>query len=370
MKKLVMALLSTALAANVAAASDWTDNVKVKGDLRYRHELIDVQNKDARNRQRLRARISIEGKVSDMATIYFGLASGSSDPVSTNQTFTDAFSTKSIGLDLAYFEIRSKSFPGFTLDAGKMKNPFFRPGSTQLIWDSDLNPEGGALSFKHSANENVSFDAVGSGLWVVERSAAKDSWIAAGQARINFKTTDKKTDFVLGGSYFDYVNAQGYQFFYDMSNPFGNSYRYDTTASGDSIKVYDTDYHILELFAQATHHFNEIPVTVYGDYANNTAADSNKTGWLVGVTIGHAKKPGSWDLSYNYRKVEPDAVVGIFNDSDFRNGGTDGKGHKFAGNLAVADNMSVGATYFINTMGLQGSGTDFNRLQLDLQLKF
>jgi hypothetical protein len=108
-----------------------------------------------------------------------------------------------------------------------------------------------------------------------------------------------------------------------------------------------------------------------GDFVTNTAADSLNNGWLVGLRVGKAKKPGSWEFRYIYRNVEQDAVVGTFTDSDFRGGGTDAKGHEFGGAVQLAENTAFNLSYFVNEIGLEADDpADFNRMQIDLQLKF
>jgi len=348
-------------------ASDWWENIKVKGDLRYRHEMIDAENKDARNRQRIRARVGIYAKANEMMDIGIQLATGSTDPVSTNQTLDGAFSTKDIRLDLAYFTFHHENAEGFKITAGKMKNPFFKAGKSELIWDSDWNPEGGALTFAKSF-DNVDMTFTGAGLWIDERSASDDSYIVSGQGVVRFNFNGNNSSFALGGSIYNYVNAKGYAPFYDDEDAKGNSFNEPVEDEGI---FYANDFELVEFFGEVTHKVNNIPVTVMGDYVSNSAADSLNTGWLFGFRVGKAKKAGSWDLRYNYRNVEADAVVGIFTDSDFRGGGTDAKGHEIGASYQLAKNANLGATYFINEIGLEMDETmEFNRLQLDLQLKF
>ena len=121
MKKVIAVLLlyGTLFSAGNITAGDWTENIKVKGDLRYRHEMIDKQDSDSRHRHRLRVRVGIEGKVSSTAEVIVQLATGSDDPVSTNQTLDGAFSTKSIGLDLAYLQFSPEKLTGLTILGGK-----------------------------------------------------------------------------------------------------------------------------------------------------------------------------------------------------------------------------------------------------------
>jgi len=73
---------------------DWVKNTRFRGDLRLRYqtENRDDDGKSSRDRYRMRMRAGIESKVADKVTVGFGLATGSGDPRSTNQTFQDTFS--------------------------------------------------------------------------------------------------------------------------------------------------------------------------------------------------------------------------------------------------------------------------------------
>ncbi len=366
-----------------ALAGNWWETIKMNGDLRYRHEMIDAEGKDARYRHRIRARIGITGEVSPYTTVGFQLATGSDDPVSTNQTLDNAFSTKQVGIDLAYFEAYHDATPGLTIAGGKFKNPFFRPGSSQLVWDSDWNPEGGAVTYKCDMDQ-LSIMLIGSGLWIDERSSGDDSYIAAGQAVGRFHFNEKKSSLAFGGGYFNYANTEGFDVFYNPMKSKGNSGSpvVDTSAVVDTLGnisiaydttsyKYATDFDCFELFVEAKTEFNEIPVTVMVDYVSNVAADSLGSGWLVGFKAGKAKKPGSWEARYTYRNLEKDAVVGIFTHSDFGGGGTDAKGHEIGGAVQLAANTALKVTCYITEIGLQEDETEnLKKLQLDLQLKF
>ncbi|MDD3730845.1 MAG: putative porin [candidate division Zixibacteria bacterium] len=374
MKKMLIVLTSLTLLSPLAVAENWWEQAKLKGDLRYRHEVLKEGEQDARHRHRLRARFGIEGKVSSTTTIGIQLATGSSDPISTNQTLTGGFSSKSIILDLAYFDFKPAGLPGLKITAGKIHNPFLKPGKSELLWDSDLNPEGGAAIFERNL-DNVSITLIGSGLWIEERSKSDDSWLGAGQGVFRYNINEKKSNVAIGAGFFNYVNGKGLTPFYD-GEPMGNSVTpvivsiNEDTDDTTYAEVYTNDYEIVELFAEATHHFKKIPVTIMFDYVKNTATDSLNTGWLAGLHIGKTKKPWSWTVRYIYRKVESDAVVGTFTDSDFRGGGTGAKGHEIGGSLILAENTSFDISYFINKIGLDKEEEDFKRLQVDLQLKF
>lgn len=359
----VLCLTGSALAGN------WYDNIKVKGDLRYRHEMIKKADNDARNRQRIRARIGIYAKANEMMDIGIQLATGSSDPVSTNQTLDGGFSTKGLGLDMAYFNFNHEKAPALTVTAGKFKNPFYKAGKSELIWDSDWNPEGGVVNIK-KADNSYELNLLGAGLWIEERSSSDDSYLAAAQGNAKFKFNDKKSSVTFSAGFFNYVNTQGFEFFYDDEDPMGNSVAFDIDGT-DTTFVYANDYELFEVSLEASHKFESTPVTVMGDFVTNSGADSLNTGWLIGLRVGKTKKPGSWAFRYIYRELEKDAVLGMFADSDFRGGGTDAKGHEIGGGYQLAHNATFSVSYFNNEIGLEADETeDFKRLQVDLQLKF
>ncbi len=343
-------------------ANDWSDNIRLKGDLRYRHEMIDTDQSDARHRHRLRARVALGGKINEHTNVRIQLATGSDDPVSTNQTLTNGFSTKDIRLDLAFFTISCPALPHANLTAGKMKNPFYLPGNSELLWDCDWNPEGGAVDFKHDLG-NSFVQIIGSGLYIEERSRDEDSWLGAGQLIFGTSFNGDETELTAGGSYFHYNYTKGVAPFFQSDNPLGNSI--------DNNGKYLSDFRLIEAFVEVAHSLGEIPLVAMGDFVTNTEADSLDTGWLVGLKLGKTKEPGSWAFRYLYRELEKDAVIGIFSDSDFRGGGTDARGHEIGGEFQVLENMATKATYFTNEIGLQrDEPQDFRRLQLDMQLKF
>jgi hypothetical protein len=126
------------------------------------------------------------------------------------------------------------------------------------------------------------------------------------------------------------------------------------------------------MFAEFGTQIGKLPVAVFGDYVVNAVAvdEDEDTGWLVGATINRAKDPGSWQFDYDYREVELDAVLGQFNDSDFIGGGTGGKGHRFSFTYMLAKNVATTATYFMDEFDERADDADYDRLQLDVALKF
>jgi len=345
-------------------AASWVERINLHGDLRYRHELIKAEGNDDRNRQRIRARVGLDAKVAETVRVGFQIATGSDDPVSTNQTLDGGFSSKDVWIDLAYFDWHPVSLSGLHVLGGKMKNPFYRPGKTELIWDGDLRPEGVAARYAKTLDNWDFFTNLGC-FWVEERSSDADTGLFGAQAGVkySFPFLGDKGHVLIGGSYYDYGSTKGKAPIYDPDDPFGNS----LDAGGN----YRFDYNLVESFVEFGFRFHDIPVSLFGDYVVNTACGVREgRGWLAGLTVGKCKVPNSWAFRYNYRDIEADAVLGAFTDSDFIGGGTDGRGHEIGFDYQIAKHWRAGVTYFHNERKLSSGEKGYQRLQLDLIFKF
>jgi len=348
---------------------EWVKRIKIGGDLRLRYEMIDEEGSDNRNRMRIRARLGVTAKVTDDVEVGMRLATSelwgddedSGDPVSTNQTLDDAFSKKSIWLDLAYFKWSPKD-SGLNIFGGKMEIPFYRVGGNQLIFDSDLTPEGVAVQYIKSLGDSDELFVNGGGFYVDEVKSGADTSLWGIQGGIKH-TFDNKSTLTGGASYYSYGNIEGHQALVTVNGSdkfFGNS---------NSSGLYVSDYDIAEFFGEYGFKIKETPAAAFASYVKNTSASTSEdTGWLVGGKLGKCQNPGSWELSYDYRDLEADAIVGAFSDSDFIGGGTNGKGHRFGFTYQLGKNLQGALSYFLNEKG--NDRHDYNRLQADVVFKF
>ena len=359
----------TALKEESAGPDDllsWAKRVKFHGDLRYRHEYIDAEHLKDRTRHRIRARLGASAKLSETVDVAIQLATGCDDPVSRNQTLDGAFAAKDVWIDLAYFDWHPETPEGLHVIGGKMKNPFYVPGKSELIWDHDLNPEGLAVTYRDTWDRVDCFGNLG-GFWVDENGCGGDTCLYGAQIGAKYNITD--TVSVLGGvGVFKYDHTRCRGVFHE--DFFGNSTRLTDYSDPDSVRLYVEDYTELELFAEVGLKVGGIPVCLVGDYVENLDADDDKVGWLLGITLGKCKDKGSWEGRYCYRELERDAVFGVFTDSDFIGGGTDGQGHEINLGYQLSKRVKLGATYFITAAGLDGPSHDYDRLQLDAEFKF
>lgn len=373
--------LSVLFAAGTLNAA-WTDNITLKGDFRYRFEYIGEQfnvndstvadTLQTRYRHRIRGRLGVEAKIFDDLKAYVGLSTGDADPASTNQTLTSGFTHKPVMLDLAYFEYKPSFVPGLWATGGKIKKPWTM--SSDLVWDSDLNPEGMALGYNAAFGAFNPF-ADASALWVMENSKDKnDIYLYSGQlgTRVSFAPG---YGIMLGGSYYTYTNISGARVidYSGSQSGFGNStWDKDTTAAGKDIR-YAYGYNLMEGFGEiGINTTGLLSVTLYGDFVMNTAADSLNTGCLAGVRVGKASAPGTFEIDANYRLLEKDAVLGAFTDSDQRGGGTDGSGFKVSAKYQFKY-FQPAITWFHDVKGLGTGATNglaYDRLQADINFKF
>jgi hypothetical protein len=120
----------------------WTGDVRVRGESFVQQGVAD------RNRARVRVRFGFDGRLNEDFYGAVALATGSlGDPTTTNETFTNNFDRKTIGLDRAYITYNPIANRWLSLTAGKFAYQWQR---TSVTGDPDLNPEG--------FNEKLSFD--------------------------------------------------------------------------------------------------------------------------------------------------------------------------------------------------------------------
>lgn len=356
----------------------WYDKIKFSGDLRGRFEYVDddtvLVGTDVikRYRERIRLRVGATADVYQDIKVGFRFTSGESyDPLGANQTLTSGFSKKGLNLDLAYAEYKASSessFAGLNIIGGKMLNPFYKPGNSELIWDADLTPEGLFVSYSHSIGDKFSLKGLLGGFSIEERAKAADSGLLAIELIGNFKATDKLT-FDLGLSYFNYGNMKDNPPFYDATKGLGNS---TNAAVAPSTAIsYKEDYDLIKIGFEAGYNFDFAPVKFFVDYISNTAAEGDlDSGYLIGFSVGKLSGAKSWMFTYSYRHLEADATVGAFSDSELAGGGTDIKGSKIAIDYGISKNWSVGTIILVGNKKIDTTSDKVTRVQLDMNFKF
>jgi len=372
----VLALFGFMLMPAIAHTAEWHEKIKLKGDVRFRNELIQQENKGDNFRWRIRARLVADAEINDTWSAAIGLASGSVDPASTNQTLMNGFSRKTLGLDLAYVDFHPTRFPGMSINAGKIRLPFETADRTQLVWDNDVTPEGMALKYKHKAGEKADVFVNAAGFYITDNDPDNEQWMAGGQAGFNSRPSAEMS-LMAGASYYRFLRVKGMPGIFNPIKFYGNSNEKIGTAdiAGETVDVfgYAADFRELEVFGVFDVKVNDrMALRFTGDYLNNTGADSLNAAYLVGGALNYGKDKGAVKLSANYRKLEADAVIGAFTYSDFIGGGTDGKGWELGFSYGLAKGMSFDMTYLLNSRGMRKGENelDYRRLEADFQARF
>jgi len=112
----------------------WNGDVRVRGESFFQSTVAD------RNRARVRVRFGFDGRLNEDFLAGVALATGSlGDPTTTNESLTNNFDRKTIGLDKAYIIFNPSRFRPLILEGGKFSPTWQK---TSVTFDPDLNPEG------------------------------------------------------------------------------------------------------------------------------------------------------------------------------------------------------------------------------------
>lgn len=363
-----------ATVAERSKATDWASRISLKGDLRYRHEEIadDIANNpdtnDQRYRDRIRARIGLDARITDDIIAGFMLASGGDDPRSANQSLGGVSTRKSIGLDLAYAEWKYTDWGAVTL--GKMRYPVVRAGQS-LIFDPDVNPEGVAATFRSGAWFASAYNA-----WIDERATAADTLLFGGQ--IGTRTNVGPGNLMAALQYADLAHGEGQRPFYNCTGTAPVSAGTIACANGNTVigtnsanAVLAYDYNMLGLSTEYGLRIGGRPLLLWGEYFRNLAVDDLDLAWSAGVLLGRAGDPGTWEAGLGYEVLEKDAIYGQLVDSDFGDGRTDAQGWILRGGYALFRNAVLNGTYYHTDRQMDvGSESDYKRLMLDFNVRF
>lgn len=386
-------------------AQKWLKNMKFGGDLRLRYEAFGNHGTypDAdRNRFRFRLRYGFDKTFNDQMKAGFSMASGekvtgnghNGDPTSTNQTLGNLADFKNIWIEKAYATYTpnwAKMGPvrNLELTGGKFTNPFER-GSSDLIFDRDLKPEGAyeTVNLKLVDTQDLKLNSYfTAGQYILQESGSlhKDAEMYGYQLGINpvfyAPFLERPVDVLGAVSYYDYsnYNRQG-NWKIDQAN--------QSLANGNSVcNTNDlcTGFRVLDYYGELNLAPYGIPVSPFVDVAHNLVAGGStldRNAYALGAKIGKQVKKGDWQLMYQYKWLGADAVPGAFTDSDFGYRGYNGnQGNVIKLGYKLTDDLTLNAAAFIvrnlniasqidNTSRALIKSEQQSRFQFDLTWKF
>jgi len=336
----------------------WVKRTRLTGDFRLRYQFTDRDRSAERHRGRYRLRLGLVSRINDKVTVGIGLATGGTDPRSTNQTMTDSFESPDFRLDYAYAAYQP--FSWLTLTGGKFKNPLWTP--SDLLWDSDIRPEGVAACLTSKTDSAELF--LNAGVWVLDERGGDENDPMMFVLQPGYKLS-------LGDS----VYLKNAVAFYEVTNVDGTTL--DHTAGTNSVNgggLLDHDYDAVAVSAElglATR-LDAIPfLALFGEYVNNISVSEKDEGYLAGVKFGCKKvrMARQWQIKALYRRLEQDAWLDIFPDSDAYGGDTGVKGYEFVFKYGLAKNISFALDYY-RMKRINGNSMDEDLLQADINIKF
>lgn len=375
------------LKASIGDADKWLKDLKFSGDFRLRYEAQSehgATNSPDRNRFRFRLRYgfvkSFDGPFheDDKMKVGFRLASAGTTAgniTSTNTTLDSQFTNKALSINRAY----ASYYPGWAklttddglgltgieVTAGKFKNPF-RQGSTWMMWDSDVEPEGLYEQFKFDVAKTDDFGVKNTstlGQLIVEEGGGvdhDDAELFAYQTVFETKIKD-----VLDAGDIKLKNAVSFYNFNDFGLPGNFGAAGNNTLSATGAAGLATSFNVLDFYNEIGLPFSVHKAKgfkLYFDWMKNVSGDGldienggDDKAWLIGAKLGKAKKKGTWELKYEYAWAEENATPDIFNDGDFSVsttaggtafGGSNTRGSVIKGKYALTDNFALGLSLF------------------------
>ncbi len=364
------------------ATPDWVANIKLKGDVRVRHEWDKNKGLQDNSRERIRTRLGLEGKANNKFKAGIGIATGlTSDPRSRDVTFGNSSTAntpgagKDIILDYAYGQFTP--FSGLTLTAGKFQNNIWQPHD--VFWKPDITPEGLSISLTRDFNSKLSW-FVNELYFVLKNDARTDRqpFVNALQPGLNYAVNDQvnlKSAFAFYK--FQYVTGSQ-KYSYSKSGASGYTSSGNTISGGTYKYNYDSIHPSLELSVKNPLGGIVPFASLFGDYVYNIAHVHSNTGrgaYDIGLKFGSEKVSdwAQWQAKFAYEKLGRDSWLDIFTNNSRYGGVTNSKTVETAYEFGLGKNTSLLLRYYVSQSLTKTSGARYapeQVLQADWNLKF
>lgn len=358
----------------------WIQTMKLRGDVRLRYQFNDNRNKTYnQHRGRYRLRFFVDAKVNEKVYTGFGFASGSSaDPRSTNQTFGDNFGKKNLYIDYVFAEYNANDYLAFT--AGRTKNPLWM--THDMLWDTDVNMEGLSARFNYPLSYNWQLFS-NAGFMILNESSGnpQDPYLLFAQPGLAWRDSDGVWDFKAGAAVYAFRHvkhsaalshrpslAEGYQ---QANTLVSGKYKY-----GYDVVTPEAEFNvnILEPIPMPVLALFGYEVTYAGLFGTQVKAlghSKNSHGWLAGLKLGQRKveDAGQWQFRWSLRRLEKDAWLDSYPDSDFYGGSVGVKGSEVLLTLGLMRDFALDLDYYKSST-INGSLKSERLFQADINLKF
>lgn len=397
---------------------------RFNGDVRVRGESFFQDGVADRNRARIRVRFGFDGKLNDDFIAGIALATGAlGDPTSTNESLTNSFDRKTIALDRGFITYNPVAHRWVSVTGGKFAYTWNR---TPMTFDSDLNPEGFSEKFSFDLSspilKNVTVMAMQ--LLFNESSGGTDSYALGGQASAKLQlgrfwtATPSFTalkwnniDSILAASAFAVGQSPG-----EGPGCKGGVQGFPASTGGANCVFAPNNFtnavttlganHFYSQFLYADFILNNqfktpsarLPLNLLLEFLTNPQAKdhplgsngavrtdlgSQKNAYMADFSIGQQKNKNDIQVGYAWNRIEQDAVLAQFVESDQRTQ-TNVLQNRIYGLWRIRSNTTAAYTYWfgrtLNTSlqnatrstGVTPGQEDarLNRMQFDLIYSF
>lgn len=363
--------------------------LRLTGDIQIRYEGFFNQGLDlpvdvaARNRLRYRVRAQLAGDIGKNFDWGIRLASGSfNNPISPQQTASDFYNRKPIGIDRAFLHFDTKT-DGANLElwGGKFEAPWKR---TAVTFDEDLQPEGLAQSIGVDVSKDGLLRKVEFTAWQLpyrERAIGADAVLFGGQFLTDWKLSDD-WGLTLAGTFHDFEQVNVIPVAVAAPSGVVNAgFEYGTTNTVvinpfTNLPEYRSDYRVIDAIFELRNagpgKDGRWPIVLRADWIHNTSAFNNqKDGGQLEAIIGRRQEQGDWQFDYGFWKVEREAFPSVFMDSEMLIQ-TNSVTHSARARYMLRKQVEFAWRYFahrrLTTTAPENRWT--NHLQFDVQYRF
>ena len=356
--------------ATVEEKSFWDRfHVSADGRLRYEYDGGRIGGADTRHRGRARFRFGGTVDVTDEIRGGLRIRTGNSDnPNSPHQNFGSMFDSWEIALDRAFLTYEPEWAKGAWIQGGKFPNAFkTNPVYGELVWDADVNPEGGQLGYGWSQN---GFSVGGStGIWVLNLSGSETATIFPVQGHAEFKFNDDLKAAVAFG-YYGYYNMDHGGAETASSFPQNSNATYPA-AFGPTAGEFISRFRVIDTFASVTYAGLPVSLTLVGEVIYNAGARNGRdAGWAVGVNALVPLCERKHRVFYQFQYIEQEALFSPMGQDDFQSLASNYRGHIVGVDWAITKGVKI-RTWGLFQEQMLGGGDRLNaRVRADINVKF
>ncbi len=343
------------------------------GDFRLR-AAQDFFLQSDRFRLRFRLRVGFAAKVAPGMKVDFRFISSNNrdEPNTPYADFSEGFNNIGLVIDRAYFHLNPQKLRSLKVWLGKFPSPFTNSGGySELIWDADLNPEGGAVAFDFPNSGKVNKLTLVNGTYLMSqiRSGMQRTMLNASQVTLGVPLS-KNTGLTLASGFYYFNKIKGRNVNTTVFDDNAGNATYQQIHLGGSDTTFTTHY-TSDFFTFDNFFLLDVKnlphlLTFKGQFFYNLGAANDNTGFSAGFTYGDLNNPGDMRWYYQFQYIQQDAVFSPFVQDDFLRQ-TNFMGHVFGLAYAFHKKVSLHVWGLLDSAITGGAGQ--SRFRLDLNVK-